>query len=150
MILFSSAGKIQLWDTEKREEIVSTEVPNTTYFEWAPDGQHFLTCTTSPRMRVDNNFRVWHYGGEKVYEEFMTEQTPSGVKHVELAQVCKLCENYNYFTHFRLCSSQIQKPTLVSRSRLSVMRTRRKRVLGVVAAACMCRRLCGRVLSHES
>jgi hypothetical protein len=79
------------WDTEKREEIVTMEVPNTTYFEWAPDGQHFLTATTSPRLRIDNNYRIWNYGGKDVYERQMVERvmTPNGEenKQIELAQV---------------------------------------------------------------
>lgn len=86
-----AAGKIQLWDTDKREEIVSLEVPSTTYFEWAPDGQHFMTSTLSPRLRIDNNYRVWTYCGEEVCEELMVEKAETGtVKQIELAQV-------NYF-----------------------------------------------------
>jgi len=83
-----SAGKIQLWDTEKRSQIIPLEVPSTTYFEWAPDGQHFLTATTSPRLRIDNNYRIWSYMGELLVDEHMTETSESGEKkHVELAQV---------------------------------------------------------------
>merc|ERR1712039_117392 len=27
----------------------------------APDGRHFLTCTTAPRMNEDNQISVWGY-----------------------------------------------------------------------------------------
>ncbi|KAK6034821.1 eukaryotic translation initiation factor eIF2A [Cooperia oncophora] len=50
-------GKMEFWDVEKMKQIVAIEVPNTTLFEWAPDGQHFLTATTTPRLRIDNGFR---------------------------------------------------------------------------------------------
>ncbi|EPB68811.1 hypothetical protein ANCCEY_12095 [Ancylostoma ceylanicum] len=43
-------------------------VPNTTLFEWAPDGQHFLTATTTPRLRIDNGYRLWHYSGKLINE----------------------------------------------------------------------------------
>ncbi|CAJ0585877.1 unnamed protein product, partial [Mesorhabditis spiculigera] len=63
-----SLGKMEFWDTEKRKLIISIEVPNTTYFEWAPDGRHFLTATTTPRLRIDNNYRLWHYSGKLLQE----------------------------------------------------------------------------------
>ncbi|KAK6033730.1 eukaryotic translation initiation factor eIF2A [Ostertagia ostertagi] len=61
-------GKMEFWDAEKKKLIVSIEVPNTTLFEWAPDGQHFVTATTTPRLRIDNGFRIWHYSGKLVKE----------------------------------------------------------------------------------
>ncbi len=30
---------------------------------WAPDGRHFVTATTAPRLRVDNAFYVYKYNG---------------------------------------------------------------------------------------
>uniref|UniRef100_A0A1I7X626 EIF2A domain-containing protein n=1 Tax=Heterorhabditis bacteriophora TaxID=37862 RepID=A0A1I7X626_HETBA len=48
--------------------IISIDVPNTTQFEWAPDGQHFITATTTPRLRIDNCYRLWHYSGKLVSE----------------------------------------------------------------------------------
>ncbi|CAD5234711.1 unnamed protein product [Bursaphelenchus xylophilus] len=79
-----AAGKIEVWDVEKKTEVVQMEVPNTTYFSWAPDGQHFMTATTSPRLRVDNNFRIWHYTGQLKYEYLSVD---SEKKAVEMAQV---------------------------------------------------------------
>jgi translation initiation factor 2A len=31
--------------------------------EWSPDGRLLLTATTSPRLRVDNNIKVFTYYG---------------------------------------------------------------------------------------
>lgn len=64
-----SSGRMQFWDVENRREIVSIEVPNTTALEWAPDGQHLMTATTTPRLRMDNVYRIWHYTGRMVYEQ---------------------------------------------------------------------------------
>jgi len=61
-------GKMEFWDVEKKKEIISIDVPNTTQFQWAPDGQHFITATTTPRLRIDNCYRVWHYSGRMIAE----------------------------------------------------------------------------------
>ncbi|KHJ93111.1 eukaryotic translation initiation factor eIF2A [Oesophagostomum dentatum] len=61
-------GKMEFWDVEKKKQIVTIEVPNTTLFEWAPDGQHFVTATTTPRLRIDNGYRFWHYSGKLIKE----------------------------------------------------------------------------------
>lgn len=34
---------------------------DSTIFEWCPDSRHIITATTSPRLKVDNCFKVWHY-----------------------------------------------------------------------------------------
>jgi uncharacterized protein with WD repeat len=57
-------------------------------FQWAPDGQHFLTATTSPRLRVGNNYRFWSYMGKNLHEHHMVEYGKEGEKKEhELAQV---------------------------------------------------------------
>ncbi|CAG9534655.1 unnamed protein product [Cercopithifilaria johnstoni] len=63
-----ASGRMQFWDVEARREIVTMEAPNTTLLEWAPDGQHLMTATTAPRLRIDNCFRIWHYSGRLLYE----------------------------------------------------------------------------------
>ncbi|CAI5443347.1 unnamed protein product [Caenorhabditis angaria] len=62
-IFYNAFGNIIL-----KKEIIAIEVPNTTLFEWAPDGQHFVTCTTAPRLRIDNSYRFWHYTGRMIHE----------------------------------------------------------------------------------
>ncbi|VDD86364.1 unnamed protein product [Enterobius vermicularis] len=63
-----ASGRMQFWNTEERKEIVQIDVPNTTLFEWAPDGQHFITATTTPRLRIDNSYRIWSYTGRLIHE----------------------------------------------------------------------------------
>uniref|UniRef100_A0A0N5AT36 Eukaryotic translation initiation factor 2A n=1 Tax=Syphacia muris TaxID=451379 RepID=A0A0N5AT36_9BILA len=63
-----ASGRMQFWNVDERKEIVQIDVPNTTLFEWAPDGQHFLTATTTPRLRIDNGYRIWHYSGRLIQE----------------------------------------------------------------------------------
>uniref|UniRef100_A0A915EHV2 Eukaryotic translation initiation factor 2A n=1 Tax=Ditylenchus dipsaci TaxID=166011 RepID=A0A915EHV2_9BILA len=49
-----SSGKIEFWNVETKQKINTFEVPSTTAFEWAPDGNHFITATTAPRLRIAN------------------------------------------------------------------------------------------------
>lgn len=46
----------------------STRVPCTVDVEWAPDGRILATSTTSPRLRVDNGFKLFKYTGELLIE----------------------------------------------------------------------------------
>ncbi|KAK3095407.1 hypothetical protein FSP39_014310 [Pinctada imbricata] len=56
-------GNLEFWDPKSRKLIAQTQSPDSTSFEWCPDGQHVLTATTAPRLRVANGYRVWHYSG---------------------------------------------------------------------------------------
>ena len=33
-----------------------------------PDGVHFVTATTSPRMQIDNGFKAWDFTGKLIFE----------------------------------------------------------------------------------
>lgn len=46
------------------QELCIIQADDTTYFEWSPDGEHILTATTSPRLRVSNGYKIWNYNGE--------------------------------------------------------------------------------------
>ncbi|VDK35223.1 unnamed protein product, partial [Anisakis simplex] len=63
-----SAGKMEFWNVDERKEILRIDVPNTTFLEWAPDGQHLMTATTTPRLRIDNCYRIWHYSGRLIHQ----------------------------------------------------------------------------------
>ncbi|KAI9654874.1 MAG: hypothetical protein M1831_005243 [Alyxoria varia] len=68
------AGQVDIYDLEKDYEKVTTiEASNASVCEWSPDGKHFLTATTSPRLRVDNGVRIWHVGGGLMYNEEIDE-----------------------------------------------------------------------------
>ncbi|XP_013391192.1 eukaryotic translation initiation factor 2A [Lingula anatina] len=56
-------GNLEFWDTKQKKQIKQTEASDSTMFEWCPDGVHFLTATTAPRLRVGNGYKVWHYTG---------------------------------------------------------------------------------------
>ncbi|KAJ8303820.1 hypothetical protein KUTeg_018613 [Tegillarca granosa] len=56
-------GNLEFWDVGKRRLIAQTQAQDSTAFEWCPDGEHVLTSTTAPRLRVANGYRIWHYTG---------------------------------------------------------------------------------------
>jgi len=57
----SEEGKCTLLGSCRQNCVVTTE--------WSPCGRHLLLATTSPRLRVDNNFKVLSYRGELEFEQ---------------------------------------------------------------------------------
>ncbi|XP_076100063.1 eukaryotic translation initiation factor 2A-like [Mytilus galloprovincialis] len=66
-------GNLEFWDVKQKRMITQTQSPDTTSFEWCPDGEHILTSTCSPRLRVANGYRVWHYTGT-LLQQVLLEQ----------------------------------------------------------------------------
>ncbi|KRZ62142.1 Eukaryotic translation initiation factor 2A [Trichinella nativa] len=48
---------------------------DTTFFEISPDGIHFITATTSPRLRVSNGLKIWHCSGKVIHEINCIDET---------------------------------------------------------------------------
>jgi translation initiation factor 2A len=68
------AGDMDIYDLEKNyAKVCTVKAANCTYCEWSPDGQHILTATTSPRLRVDNGIRIYHVSGGLMYNAEMVE-----------------------------------------------------------------------------
>jgi translation initiation factor 2A len=61
-------GTVDIYDRQRQFAKVATiEASNTSVCEWSPDGRYILTATTSPRLRVDNGVKIWHYSGKLIY-----------------------------------------------------------------------------------
>lgn len=43
-----------MWDAANRKIISKIDAPDTTMLKWSPDGEHFITATTAPRLREGN------------------------------------------------------------------------------------------------
>ncbi|ORX56481.1 eIF2A-domain-containing protein [Piromyces finnis] len=67
------AGEMDFWDLKTLKKIGSAQASNASYCEWCPDGQHIITATLTPRLRVDNGYKIWHYTGVKVFQEEINE-----------------------------------------------------------------------------
>lgn len=56
-------GQMEVWDVKKYKQISKPQAADTTCFSWCPDGEHIVTATCAPRLRVSNGFKIWHYSG---------------------------------------------------------------------------------------
>ncbi|CAG8432799.1 11479_t:CDS:10 [Diversispora eburnea] len=61
------AGTMDVWDRKTLGKITTIEAPNSSETCWSPDGRYIITATLSPRLRVDNGFKIWHYTGALVH-----------------------------------------------------------------------------------
>ncbi|MBW0513017.1 hypothetical protein O181_052732 [Austropuccinia psidii MF-1] len=61
------AGTMEVWDRRKLEKVATFEGSNTSHCEWSPDGRFIMCATLSPRLRVDNGVRIFHYRGQLVH-----------------------------------------------------------------------------------
>lgn len=61
-------GSMDIYDRQAgMKKLCTIEASNASVCEWSPDGRHILTATTSPRLRVDNGVKIWHYTGGLMY-----------------------------------------------------------------------------------
>ncbi|CAL8374616.1 eukaryotic translation initiation factor 2A isoform X1 [Gadus morhua] len=67
-------GQMEVWDVKKYKQVSKPQVPDSTHFFWCPDGEHIVTATCSPRLRVSNGYKIWHYTGTLLHKE----ETPAG------------------------------------------------------------------------
>ncbi|KAF9978658.1 hypothetical protein BGZ73_001311 [Actinomortierella ambigua] len=67
------AGTMDFWDRKTLKKISSVSARDTTACEWSPDGRFILTATLSPRLRVDNGYKMWHYTGTLIHQEDIAE-----------------------------------------------------------------------------
>ncbi|KAM8770147.1 eukaryotic translation initiation factor 2A isoform 3-T4 [Rhynchonycteris naso] len=61
-------GQMEVWDVKNYKLISKPVASDSTYFAWCPDGEHILTATCAPRLRVNNGFKVWHYTGAVLHK----------------------------------------------------------------------------------
>eukprot|EP00054_Salpingoeca_dolichothecata_P001574 m.19815 g.19815 ORF g.19815 m.19815 type:complete len:602 (-) comp12324_c0_seq1:24-1829(-) len=54
-------GDMEFWAHKTLSLVNTIRAPDSTMYSWCPDSRHMLTATTSPRLKVDNGFKVWHY-----------------------------------------------------------------------------------------
>ncbi|KAG1046835.1 hypothetical protein G6F46_000198 [Rhizopus delemar] len=66
-------GTVDLYDRKTLKKINTFSASNASHCEWSPCGRFLLTATLTPRLRVDNGFKLWHQSGSLVYEEEVEE-----------------------------------------------------------------------------
>jgi translation initiation factor 2A len=68
-------GYMEMWNVDGRKMVAKPQATDTTHMEWCPDGQHIVTATCAPRLRVGNGFKIWHYTGKVLYKYDVPKQT---------------------------------------------------------------------------
>lgn len=48
---------MEVWDVVQYKLISKPVASDSTYFAWCPDGEHILTATCAPRLRVNNGYK---------------------------------------------------------------------------------------------
>ncbi|KAG5441708.1 Eukaryotic translation initiation factor 2A [Clonorchis sinensis] len=60
-------GDMCIWDFGRQERLSTFKTTDITSVTWMNDGEHLLMATTTPRLRVNNGFGIWHYSGKKLF-----------------------------------------------------------------------------------
>lgn len=75
-------GDVDFWDRTGKQKMGSIRMECCVTCGWGPDGRHFLSATTSPRMRVDNKIEIWDYCGNRLcttgFEELLLAEWRPG------------------------------------------------------------------------
>uniref|UniRef100_A0A3P9QEI9 Eukaryotic translation initiation factor 2A n=1 Tax=Poecilia reticulata TaxID=8081 RepID=A0A3P9QEI9_POERE len=66
-------GKMEVWDVKKYKQVSTPQAPDATFFSWCPDGEHIVTATCAPRLRVSNGYKIWHYTGSVLQKHDVAE-----------------------------------------------------------------------------
>jgi len=64
---------MDIWDRRSLKKITAIEAPNSSESSWSPDGRYIMTAILSPRLRVDNGYKIWHYTGSLVHSQNIQE-----------------------------------------------------------------------------
>jgi len=67
------AGQVDVWDRQTLKKVTTIDAPNTVHCEWSPDGRYLLCATLSPRLRVDNGIKVFHFTGGLMHTDSIEE-----------------------------------------------------------------------------
>ncbi|KAG8071373.1 hypothetical protein GUJ93_ZPchr0006g42556 [Zizania palustris] len=77
-------GDMTFWDYSEKKLIGKTKAEWSVTSEWAPDGCHFMTATTAPRLQIDNGIKIFDHNGslqfkkmfEKLYQVDWRPEAP--------------------------------------------------------------------------
>ncbi|RVE49429.1 hypothetical protein evm_005941 [Chilo suppressalis] len=69
-----ASGSIEVWDMRGYKKLGTCTAPDTTWLQWDPRGETFLTATTYPRLTVGNGYKIWHYTGALMHKRMCQEK----------------------------------------------------------------------------
>ncbi|GFQ65019.1 eukaryotic translation initiation factor 2A [Trichonephila clavata] len=68
---FDGAPRNEVTYSPLKKQISNFKSQDSTVIQWSYDGEYILTATTSPRLRIGNGYRIWHYTGSLLVEVFL-------------------------------------------------------------------------------
>lgn len=66
-------GQMDFWDVKSTKKVGTAIAHCAAVCEWAPDSRHFIAAVVSPRIRVDNGYKIFKYDGTLVFETAVNE-----------------------------------------------------------------------------
>lgn len=60
-------GEIDIWDTIQLKKVGECKSSAAIACMWSDDCQKFMTAVLTPRLKVDNNFKVFKYNGQLIH-----------------------------------------------------------------------------------
>lgn len=66
-------GQMDFWDVKTTTKLGTAQAHCAAVCEWAPDSRHFVAAVVSPRIRVDNGYKIFRYDGNLIYEAHVNE-----------------------------------------------------------------------------
>jgi translation initiation factor 2A len=64
-------GEMDFWDISRPDFVKLGHITafSSSFQAWSPDGKYFLACVQSPRMKVDNDIKIFNIYGKLLFEE---------------------------------------------------------------------------------
>lgn len=86
-------GDMAFWDYSEKKLIQKAKAEWSVISEWSPDGRHFMTATTAPRLQIDNRIKIFDHTGslqfikefEKLYQVDWKPESPE--RFVDIAEL---------------------------------------------------------------
>jgi translation initiation factor 2A len=63
------AGEVDVWSNYHQTEVGNFKSYCTVGVDWSPDGKYIMTCSTFPRMKVDNEIKIFNPLGKLICEK---------------------------------------------------------------------------------
>ncbi|XP_047082016.1 eukaryotic translation initiation factor 2A-like [Lolium rigidum] len=62
-------GDMAFWDYAEKKLVGKTKAEWSVISEWSPDGRHFMTATTAPRLQIDNGIKIFDHNGSLQFKK---------------------------------------------------------------------------------
>lgn len=82
------SGEMEIWDMKEKKKIGACKSNSSSYCGWSTDDRKLITAILTPRLRVDNCYKIFSYTGVQLHK--------SNYDHTELYEAIWL--NNNKFT----------------------------------------------------